>query len=44
MQKKSLIRTLKATKKANVAAAPAKKEEAATRKTNMRLARMRPEQ
>ena len=33
MQKKSLISTLKATKKANVAAAPAKKEEVSTRKT-----------
>ena len=32
MQKKSLIRTLKTTKKANVAAASAKKEGASTRK------------
>jgi len=33
MQKKSLIRTLKTTKKANVAAAPAKNEGKSTRKT-----------
>ena len=33
MQKKSLISTLKTTKKANVAAAPAKKEESVTKKS-----------
>jgi hypothetical protein len=33
MQKKSLISSLKATKKANVVAAPAKKEAISTRKT-----------
>ena len=32
MQKKSLVSTLKTTKKANVAAAPAKKEESVTKK------------
>jgi hypothetical protein len=40
MQKKSLIRTLKTTKKANVAAAPAKKEESVTKKTNALKLRM----
>ena len=35
MQKKSLISTLKATKKANVAAAPAKKEAGSTRKAKI---------
>ena len=40
MQKKSLIKTLKTTKKANVAVAPAKKEESVTKKINVRLARM----
>jgi hypothetical protein len=43
MQKKSLISSLKTTKKANVAAAPAKKEESVTKKVNLRLARMRGE-
>jgi hypothetical protein len=42
MQKKSLIRTLKTTKKANVAAAPAKKEGESVRKSvaTFRLRRM----
>ena len=40
MQKKSLIKTLKATKKANLAAAPAKKEESVTKKVTFRLKRM----
>ena len=35
MQKKSLISTLKTTKKANLVAVPAKKEEASTRKQRM---------
>ena len=40
MQKKSLIRTLKTTKKANVAVAPAKKEESVTKKTRAQFATM----
>ena len=40
MQKKSLFKTLKTMKKANVAVAPAKKEESVTKKINVRLARM----
>ena len=38
MQKKSLIRTLKTTKKANVAAAPAKNEGKVTKKTQWKAA------
>jgi len=40
MQKKSLIRTLKTTKKANVAAAPAKKEGESVRKAVISKTRM----
>jgi hypothetical protein len=38
MQKKSLISTLKTTKKANVATTPAKKEGSVTKKTKIALA------
>ena len=38
MQKKSLISTLKAVKKANVAAAPAKNQGSVTKKTKIALA------
>jgi len=41
MKKKSLISTLKTTKKANVAAAPAKNEGAATKKAFIRTAAAR---
>jgi len=40
IEKKSLIRTLKTTKKANVAAAPAKKEGGSVRKSMIRTKRM----
>jgi hypothetical protein len=38
MQKKSLVNTLKSTKKANVIAAPAKNEGGSTRKANVKKA------
>ena len=40
MQKKSLISTLKTTKKPNVAAAPAKNEGPVTKKVNVKFARV----
>ena len=41
MEKKSLINTLKSTKKANVIAAPAKNEGGTTRKVNVKKAVMK---
>jgi hypothetical protein len=41
MQKKSLVNTLKSTKKANVIAAPAKNEGATSRKTPAKKAAIR---